>query len=186
MGEDIICSECRAAPPQFTRLISLTPYTSFVAEKIRQMKYRGHSHIARCMGAQLALFIGEKHPHIIESSSRVVPVPQTFFKTVKRGFNQSALIAKTFTRLTGMEFVPCGLKRIRDISPLPGKGMWERRELTRGSFRINSLKGGEGKNIILLDDVATTLSTLNECARALDVGSEDKIRVSAITVARSL
>lgn len=116
----------------------------------------------------------------------MVPVPQTFSKTVKRGFNQSALIAKTFTRLTGMEFNPRGLKRVRDISPLPGKGRGERREITKGSFRINSLKGREGKNIILLDDVATTLSTLNECARAVNEGSGGKGCVSALTVARSL
>lgn len=131
------------------------------------MKYGKDSKVAKCLGSQLAIYVTRVAPFLIEEDSVIIPVPLTFRKLFTRGFNQSDLMGKKLSRLTGIPFMPRALRRLVEFSPQAGKMAKERRLLTQEVFRINSLNTRAYKNIILLDDVATTLATLNACTKEI-------------------
>jgi len=91
----------------------------------------------------------------------IVPVPLDSFKLLQRGFNQSELIAKSFGNVCD-----CLQRKIHKIRQAD-LGRLERLENLKGLF---SLKNGfdlYNKKVLLIDDVATTCSTLNECSKIL-------------------
>jgi ComF family protein len=181
-----VCQGCVDSPPLFKSLCSITSYTPRAAGIIQKLKYRGCSRIARCLGAQLAIHVVSTSPHLLVKNPVIVPVPQTFKKTFKRGYNQAALLGKTFSRLTCIPFLPTGLKRVHEVSSMSGKPAKQRRRIIDGAFTINTLKGSRWNNIILLDDVATTLSTLNECTASIQGYFDEPREIWAVTIARSI
>lgn len=134
----------------------------------------------------MAILLTARSPFLLHDRSVIVPVPITFKKIYKRGFNQSALIAKSLATLSGVPSFPGGLQRIVEFHPQTGRGRLERKRAMKEVFLINSLNMEGRKNIILLDDVATTLSTLNACTREIQRRFGQSLKVFGITAARSL
>lgn len=149
------------------------------------MKYLKDSTVAKCLGRQLAFFLTRAAPFLIGDYSVIIPVPLTLGKLFKRGFNQSALMGKHLARLTDIHYMPRGLRRVAEFSPQAGRPAGDRPLLTEGVFRIHSLNLEGRNNIILIDDVATTLATLNACTKALLDAFGKRISVFAVTAARS-
>ncbi len=99
--------------------------------------------------------------------SILVPVPLHRSRLWTRGYNQSALIAATISRRTGVRLLLDGLRRTKRIRPLKGTNIRQRGDEVRGAFSISSKTEIQGKKIILIDDVLTTGSTAEACAKAL-------------------
>lgn len=100
------------------------------------------------------------------SESLIVPVPLHKKRLRWRGFNQSDAIARELVKYFDVEINLGDLARIKYKKPQVEFGEKARRENIKNCF---TWRGGNfgGRNIILIDDVATTGSTLNECARVL-------------------
>jgi ComF family protein len=94
-----------------------------------------------------------------------VPVPLHRRRLWSRGFNQSAIVARELSRRTGIPVAVDALRRTRANPPLKGMGMRQRRRTVAGAFR--STMELRGQTVILVDDVLTTGSTANACARVL-------------------
>ena len=111
---------------------------------------------------------------INKSDTIVIPVPLHKKRERWRGFNQSAEIAKCFTNYTGLTIDNQHLVRIKNTKPQTKKSKYRRQRDLANSFswRGDSLYK---KNIILLDDVITTGSTLNECAKALKAAKANEV-----------
>lgn len=184
--EGIICPECRYRRPPFSSIHSLSPFSPRTRVIIHQMKYLKNSSVAKCLGWQLAIFLTTVAPFLILENSVIVPVPITLGKLFRRGFNQSALMAKYLSRITGIPYLAWGLRRVAEFSPQAGRTAMERQLLTQGVFRINTLNRKIYKNIILLDDVATTLATLNAAAGEIRNVLGTKVNIYGLTAARSL
>jgi competence protein ComFC len=112
----------------------------------------------------------------------VIPVPLGRKRKNERGYNQVSLIAIPLAIEFGWKFVPEALIRIRETESQVGLNIKERHENVRDAFHANS-RNIAGKNILLIDDVATTGATLSSCARALVTGGARN--VYAITLARA-
>ena len=112
----------------------------------------------------------------------VIPVPLYWFKENKRGYNQSALIGQLLSKNLGLNYYEA-LKRIRYTKPqvkLKGK---DRYQNIRGVFAIaSSIPISQYPNILLIDDVWTTGSTLRECCYVLKRAGAKT--VWALTLAR--
>jgi len=85
----------------------------------------------------------------------------------QRGFNQSALVARELSRTTGLPAALDGLSRIKPTPPLKGMSLLQRRRTVAGAFKVNPSAELKGRTVVLVDDVLTTGSTANACARAL-------------------
>jgi len=96
-----------------------------------------------------------------------VPVPLHRWRLWGRGFNQSALVARELSRRLGIRADPMALERTRPTPPLKGMSPLQRRRTVAGAFRVRRKDAVAGKTVILVDDVLTTGSTAEACARTL-------------------
>jgi len=106
----------------------------------------------------------KKHEYII------VPVPLNIQRKRIRGFNQSEIIAKLISNILHIPYYPNILIRYKNNPPQANiENQTQRIQNVKNIFKINpkQIKFLKNKNIILIDDVFTTGSTLNECAKIL-------------------
>ncbi len=113
----------------------------------------------------------------------IVPVPLGRQRQRQRGYNQVNLIARPLALAMGISFVPTALTRVRETQSQVGLTRTERHQNVYGAFQAGGTRVN-GQIILLMDDVATTGSTLSSCAEALlAAGAQD---VFAVTVARAI
>jgi ComF family protein len=96
----------------------------------------------------------------------IVSVPLHPTRQRERGFNQAQLLAEL---LSARISVPCKLvlERIRYTTTQTALDRAERMENLHNAFRLRKNADVRGLNVLLIDDVLTTGSTLSECARVL-------------------
>jgi ComF family protein len=148
---------------------------------IHELKYAQRSHLADSLGSLLALFaqtcIGEL------TGSLVMPVPLHPKRLRTRGFNQSLLLARGVASKTGAELDFLSLRRTKFTKPQTELSSEERKKNVRKAFEVVKPEVVKKRTILLVDDVATTGSTLNECAKALKRAGAD--RVLCLVLART-
>lgn len=118
-----------------------------------------------------------------ESSVMVVSVPLHPRRLRFRGFNQSEILAETFAQHFEIPLLLI-LKRTRYTQPQVQLSREERLHNVRDAFQLVCGKNLSGKTIILIDDVCTTLATLEECSKVLkSAGAE---AVHALVLGRGM
>ncbi len=154
-------------------------YGGALAEAVRRLKYRGRPDLARPLGALLAATVTSTGLR----ADLVMPVPLHPRKLRERGYNQSALLAGPVARAAGARLEARGLVRKRHTAAQASLSKRDRRDNIAGAFRVRATRAVQGKQILLVDDVATTGATLRACAAALlDAGAAS---VTAIVIARA-
>ncbi len=108
----------------------------------------------------------------------LTPVPLTKTKLLKRGFNQSEILAKTISELTGYKIFN-GLEKIKETKDQAELEFKERLQNLKFAFK---LKEKPPQYVILIDDIKTTGTTLKECARLLKENGTKEI--IALTILR--
>lgn len=104
----------------------------------------------------------------IPKTAIMVPVPLHPAKLRRRGFNQSALMALAMAKKLGIKAVLHDLSRRKNTEPQVGfPDFKDRRRNVSGAFIAKNPREFAGKRIILIDDVSTSRSTLDEAACAL-------------------
>lgn len=104
------------------------------------------------------------------SNPLLVPVPMTRKDKRKRGWNQCELLAREISRVDRslfMDFSCDALVKIRQTDDQVGKDKGERALNLVNSFAVSRQEAVRGRNVIVLDDIITTGSTLGEARRAL-------------------
>ncbi len=118
------------------------------------------------MGESLALHLVELTETLNWPVQLVAPVPLSKQRLRERGYNQSGLLARPLALATGLAYRPWALWRVRDTRSQVGLNERERLQNVMGAFEADS-KEVNGKNVLVIDDVATTGATQNGCAEAL-------------------
>jgi ComF family protein len=132
---------------------------------IHRFKYGEKSYLADSLGPLLSKF---SESWIDKPDGFVtVPVPLHKKRLRERGFNQSLLLARHVAGQLHTELDFLSLRRVRYTLPQTGLGKEERRKNVKGAFRLENNEAFKDKPILLVDDVATTGNTLNECSRVL-------------------
>jgi ComF family protein len=119
----------------------------------------------------------------IDNSFILIPVPMHIKKKRKRGFNQSEEITKIISETTGIK-LSTTLTKTKETKPQMELNRKERIENIKNCFAVNDKKEIENKTVLLLDDVYTTGSTMEECAKILKENGAKE--VWGITVAREI
>ena len=110
----------------------------------------------------------------------LVPVPLSKKSLLDRGFNQSQELAKEVTKKTGIPVMNL-LKKIKETKKQAQLSKIERERNLKDCFQCFNTT--VPKKVLLIDDVATTLSTLTECATILR--NAGVVEVSAFVLARA-
>jgi ComF family protein len=156
------CGACLARPPRIVRTRAAVAYGDLTRSLAIQLKYGRKVAIARTMARYMAPLVrsGDQKPVL-------VPVPLHRTRLWSRGFNQSVLVARELSRRLGFPSEPMVLRRFKRTPPLKGMSPHQRRRTVAGAFRVVDRAAVAGKTVILIDDVLTTGSTAEACARAL-------------------
>jgi ComF family protein len=107
--------------------------------------------------------------------STVIPVPLHRKRLLERGYNQASLLAAPIAKFLSGTVNESMLKRSRETEIQAKLKKKERKRNVQGAFTVRKAFKDTIKNVILVDDVTTTLSTLNECAGALKTAGCQKI-----------
>lgn len=148
-------------------------------EALHKLKYRRDMGLGDALAAQIADFVRSQNWPM----DLIVPIPLGRKRIKERGYNQVALIARPLAQSLGVRFAPAALVRRRETRSQVGLARGARLENVRGAFQADP-GHVHGKVVLLMDDVATTGSTLSSGAEAL-IGSGAR-RVLALTIARAL
>ena len=159
--EQKTCGLCLARPPRIQRTRAAVAYGDLARSLAIRLKYGRKVAIARTMARYMAPLVGEGEDRLL------VPVPLHRTRLWGRGFNQSALVAGELSRCLGIEADHSALARTRRTPALKGMSPLQRRKTVAGAFRVRDKRRVAGKTVILVDDVLTTGSTADACARTL-------------------
>ena len=170
-------------------LWSLGLYQDPLRKAIQRLKYQPYVRdFAQVLVDIMFAYWTKYQPNILEQIKQdkgegwiVVPVPLHWFRENDRGFNQSAEIGQLLSKKLGLDYCE-GLKRIRYTKSQTRVKGKERKANIRNAFSLNTQYLIRNTNVLLVDDVWTTGSTLKECCRVLKRNGART--VWAITIAR--
>ncbi|HEX4086422.1 MAG TPA: ComF family protein [Chthoniobacteraceae bacterium] len=174
------CGNCRNRQFRFSCAVARYRSTGVVRDFIHRFKYWREFHLRHPL-AEWAAEALEDDRIRAEPVDALVPVPLFIARQRHREFNQAAEIARLVGARAGIPVADC-MVRTRNTTSQVTHDRKGRMENLRNAFELRQIKGVRGRRLVLVDDVLTTGSTLDECARVLLKGGAASIR--AITVAR--
>ncbi|MDQ3019210.1 MAG: ComF family protein [Bacteroidota bacterium] len=151
---------------------------------IYELKYGGMKrlgiYLGNMLGHEVELYLKEKK---LLDFDYIIPVPLFKTKFRERGYNQSDFICKGMNEILKLNFVTDIVKRVRHTSTQTKLNREERIKNMKDAFEINKKYKNliYGKRIILVDDVVTTGSTMNEVIKVLK--ENECLEISACTLA---
>ena len=163
LTEGEFCRDCRQREHKYIRGRALYEYGS-AAPSIYRLKYGNRQEYADFFGEEMARYLGgfikECRPDAI------VPIPLHRRRQRKRGYNQAQLLADALGHYTGVPVRGDLLRRVKNTAPLKRQNAYERQNNLKKAFIIaqNDVKLD---TIIIVDDIYTTGSTVDEAAAVL-------------------
>ena len=176
------CEDCLRTKPFFQAAYAPYRYEGSILEAVKRIKYGQKTFVADAVGPLLAEFVKTRFMPL--EPFLTIPVPLHPKRLRERGFNQSLLLAKhVATGINGkLDFL--SLTRTKHTIPQTTLPRKERQENVQNAFFLRTPDAVKKKNILLVDDVATTGNTLNECARVLTLGGAKA--VFCVTLAKAV
>lgn len=153
--------------------------SSNIQHLMHQFKYSGRRDVGIFCGNMFGIALNKSE--FFGDADFLIPVPLHPKKKIKRGFNQSEIIAMGMAERMQAKLDAKTLFRRINSSTQTKKSRYERFENMDGIFGLRDGYHLEGKHVILIDDVVTTGSTLESCA--LTLLQIPTIRVSIATLA---
>jgi ComF family protein len=187
-GDDHTCGVCIERPPRFAaaRAWACYPREEQEAHPLRQVvqKYKYGRKVS--LGKPLGRLMARGCAEFLSGfrADLIVPVPLHVKRLRWRGFNQSYLLARQVSRVSGVPVDPFLLQRQRETAAQTQLPEDERRRNVRGVFALHPEKSVKGQTILLVDDVYTSGATVNECSRTLKSGGAKEVYV--LTLARAV
>lgn len=179
---DHLCGRCLQDEFYFfNKARSVAFYDGLLRDMLHKFKYQGKL----SFGAVLSHILIHNFPDDFDAVDEIVPVPLYIDRLRAREYNQSVILGSYLAKHLRVSFDPFILRRIRDTKPqFEIKGEDERRQNVKGAFSVVSSRKVRKKSILLIDDVFTTGSTINECARVLLGAGASQIQ--AVTLMRAV
>ncbi len=144
-----------------------------------QLKYNDRKDIGHYFGRLSALELQKSG--WFEDMDYIVPVPLHPKREKKRGYNQSVIIAQGMESVCHVPIEKDTLIRVVETVTQTHKNVYERWDNTQGIFKLQNNTTLKGKNILIIDDVLTTGSTLKACIQAIH--EEHPAQISLFTLA---
>jgi ComF family protein len=179
-SDDHLCGDCLKNSFAFDVARSAVLYAGVVRDRIHQLKFGYQLHWSPALVDLLVKTSGWEEA--LQPADFILPVPLHRQRLQERGFNQAGGIAAGFGRRLSIPVRFGVLARRRATMPQTRLGRRERLKNVQGAFAVVKPELVQDRSVLLIDDVFTTGTTLNECARVLKRAGAH--RVAAVTVAR--
>lgn len=159
----------------FDELMYIFKYEGQIRKIILDYKFNDKSY----MYLMLANFIlkNKKIFEKIKKYDKIIPVPVSKKRLKIRGYNQSYLIAKEIANQTNLELLNNCLIKTKNIIEQSKLNKEERKQNIQGVYELKNEELIKDKKILLIDDIYTTGSTVNECSKILRQGNPTKIGI---------
>jgi ComF family protein len=174
--ENTLCGRCIRKLPEFDYAHSLFRYEDDIIRLVHQLKFSEKITYARSIGEIL-----QSKLNPADMPECLLPVPLHASRLRQRGFNQSIEISRIISKKLELPIEYNAVVRQRSTSSQTGLNAQQRRKNIKGAFslccKINY------KHVLIIDDVMTTGSTVNELARLLKRNNVE--RVGVLSIARA-
>jgi ComF family protein len=162
-----------------TSIRSWAVYDGPVRNALLRLKYKRDLGL----GDALSVNLIECYQGYNWSIDMVIPVPLGAVREANRGYNQAALLARPFAWGVGLYYNPKALIRVRETDSQVDLSYSGRRKNVQNAFKARS-EIVSGKNVMVVDDITTSGSTLDACAAALFEANAE--HVYGLTLARTI
>ena len=180
LGEKGICYDCASKlPKKFKRAAAVVKYDSLSSAGIKRYK-SGTSEIS---GKVFAILMAQRMNEIYPNAEFdiIAGVAPNKSRTLKRGIDPVQVICRHLSAATGIPYAERVLVRTKEVPKQSELDYEHRIKNLKGAIEMNPKANVEGKRILLVDDVMTTGTTLNENSEVLRKGGAKY--VCAITFA---
>ncbi|SRR5690606_22225463 len=179
--QDLVDLKAKLDSDEYFGFYTLRP-ESRMEKVVHHIKYSGMRNLGVFMGEVIGKILSER----CKGYDYIIPVPLHKVRIRERHYNQSDYIVKGISKETGIKALTNAVKRIRYTKTQTRLTRAERIENVRGAFEINEefRERLKGKNLIVMDDIITTGSTVNEVIRILKENGCGKILGGCLAMAR--
>jgi ComF family protein len=178
--EVFVCGDCEGREVHYECAVAAYRARGVVRELIHAFKYYGKLHLRTPLAAWLSETLEDSRISAKDVHA-FVPVPLHSVRKRERQYNQAEELCDLLTQRTGIPTLHA-LERVRNTITQTQLSREERMENLRGAFHARHNAEINGRDLVLVDDVFTTGSTVEECSRVLRRAGAASVRV--ITVAR--
>ena len=170
-----VCAPCLASPPRHDGIAAGTLYNEASRKLVLAFKHGRRIALAPMLARMAAARLPE-----LDGEWLVVPVPLHRWRLWRRGFNQSALLAKEIAGLRGQRLLVDALVRRKATPMLGGLGRAARARALSGAIAVNPRRVAQvrGARIVLVDDVITSGATTDASVRALRRAGAERVIVA--------
>lgn len=171
-GGVAICSKCRDMTPVckvvrddrffFDEAIGVLKYDSTVKDAMLKYKFKSVRYYAGAYAHVMNKATADR-PYLKQTLMCCVPVS----KSRNRDYSQTEIIARELSVEWGIDFIPDLLCRTKPVAQLSKMKLPERKFYIHGSIDVNPCYDVYGKDVLVIDDIYTSGTTANECARML-------------------
>lgn len=175
-----ICGNCLNHPKRLFRLSrSACCYNDVSQKLILDFKFRDRTDLSSLLAKMM--YVSGKDIFDL-GVDVIVPIPLHYTRLIRRRYNQSSLLAKELSKLTGVPVVYDAIVKSKMTRPQVSCNGLERLNNVKGAFSLKDSKQLYGKKVLLVDDVLTTGSTLKECGLLIKKAHPKSI--DSLTIAR--
>ncbi len=155
---------------------------SRVQRMMHNLKYRGKKEVGLFLGELMGRELMKSE--LFNTAKVIIPVPIHPKKKLKRGYNQSDLIAEGMAKSMKIEVQKDNLVKTVNTESQTKKSRYERWLNVSEAFQIKNPELLKSKHIILVDDVITTGATIEACANVLKNVEGTKVSVISLAYAQ--
>lgn len=172
------CLKCQRAAYKFHEVIRLGLYRDDLRSAVIKGKAPAEKSLCVALARYLALVQRERLEAV--KADVVIPVPSFWLKRIYSPHHQADILADVLAYELDLPLRLSAIHKVRrtaDQSDLPRE---QRLRNLSGAFRVPVRRLVRGRTVLLVDDVLTTRTTANECARALRKAGAKRVVVAAI------
>ena len=170
---DQICGSCIKNAARITHTVCPLQYCFPVDRLVQSLKFKRQLAAGRVLSHLLCEWVVS---HNCDHPDALVPVPLHSLRMFRRGFNQSVELAAYTGKVLDVPLLTGALRRHRNTRAQSGLSRKLRRKNVRGAFYWHG-PARPGRHVALVDDVMTTGTTVNECARILKMAGAKRVDV---------
>lgn len=172
-NDEILCGDCRKINHTFEKGVAVFEYKEEMKESVYRFKYGNQ----KAYGDFYGKIAAEKYGELLKrwKIDKIIPVPMYDKKKQKRGYNQAEEFGNRLGFYTGIETDNKSLIRIKDTIPQKGLSNEQRKMNMSDAFAVDVEKISNYKNVLLVDDIYTTGSTIDACSKILIMAGVEKV-----------